>query len=118
MERNLHPRHIPYCETRVPLVDQYSWPEKDTVERVCENGISHAIYACNGNISRTLPLSMYPLENTIHPDIRRSSQPHFGVRDPFMKKVIELNQLDKATGRLEGLYIDGKEHNPYEKLKQ
>jgi hypothetical protein len=106
-------RYIPFCETRIPVVDQYMFPEKDTQERICHNGQSHPIYSCNGNISRTLPLNMWPKVDEIHPQIFYSSQPHFGVRDPTMSKMIEQDQLDKARGRLEGFYVDGTEYDPY-----
>ncbi len=104
MERNLHKRHIPYCQTRVAIVDQYMWPEKDTTERTCENGVSHPIYNCNGEISRSLPLDLYPLVGSIHPQIRKSSQPHFTSRDPRMQRAIRDVEMDMARGRLEGLY--------------
>lgn len=107
MERDLHKRHIPLCVTRPAVVDQYSWPEKDTTERVCNNGVSHPIYACNGHISRTLPLDMYPEVDQVHPQIRQGWQPHFGSRDPRVAHAIEIAQLDRAKGRLEGLYISG-----------
>lgn len=105
MERFLHKRHIPYCQTRVAVVDQYMWPEKDTTERTCNNGISHPIYACDGTVSRTLPLDMWPKVNEVHPQIRKSSQPHFGSRDPRMKAAITMAEIDMARGRLEGLYL-------------
>lgn len=94
------------CVTRPALVDQYMWPEKDSQERICVNGVSNPIYACNGHVSRTLPLHMYPKVDEVHPQIRRSSQPHFGSRDPRMAAMITVNQLDRAKGRLEGLYLD------------
>lgn len=105
VDRDQHARHIPYCETRIALVDQYSFPEKDSTQRICHNGVSHAIYACNGTISRTLPLDQYPIVGTIHPQILKSSQPHFGSRDPLSRAIIEQNQLDRARGRLEGFYF-------------
>src|SRR5690348_1864673 len=105
MERDLHRLHIPYCQTRVPVVDQYMWPEKDTSVPTCENGVSHPIYACNGNISRTLPLDMWPRVGEVHPQIIRSSQPHFMARDPRMRQAIMTFQLDKEAGRTEGFYL-------------
>ena len=113
MDTTSHRRYIPFCETRIPIVDQYAFPEKDTTERICQNGVSHPIYSCRGEISRTLPLTMYPKVNEIHPQIFRSSQPHFGVRDPAMARMVEIDQLDKARGRLEGFYVDGGEYDPY-----
>jgi hypothetical protein len=106
VERDAHIRFVPFCETRYALVDQYSFPEKDTTERICHNGVSNAIYACDGTISRTLPLHMYPLEGTIHPQILRSSHPHFQSRDPLMMALIQRTQLDRAQGRLEGFYTE------------
>src|SRR5437868_8525060 len=94
VERDLYRRHIPFCETRIALVDQYMFPEKDTADRLCNNGISHPIYACNGMVSRTLPLDMYPEVNEVHPQIRESSHPHFMIRDPVHARVIERDQLD------------------------
>ena len=105
VERDLYRRHIPMCVTRPALVDQYMWPEKDSTERVCNNGVSHPIYACNGHVSRTLPLDMYPLVDQVHPQIRQSSQPHFGSRDPRMQAFITAAELDRARGRIEGLYL-------------
>jgi hypothetical protein len=97
-------RYIPFCETRVALVDQYSWPEKDTTERTCWNGPANPIYACDGRISRTLPLDMWPRVGQVHPLIRRAEWPHFGARDPRMKRYIEATQKDIAQKRLEGFY--------------
>jgi len=113
VERDHYRRHLPFCETRIALVDQYMFPEKDTTERRCNNGLSNPIYACNGVISRTLPLHMYPEVNQVHPHIRMSSQPHFMSRDPVLSKFIERDQLDRASGRLEGFYMGGGEYDPY-----
>jgi hypothetical protein len=117
MERDGHVRHIPFCETRVPLVDQYMWPEKDTTERICHNGVSHPVYACNGVISRTLPLDMYPKVNEVHPEIRMSSQPHFGIRDPRMGEMVDRMQRDIAEKRLEGMYIGNMQYDAYARMK-
>ena len=105
MSRDQHKRHIPFCETRVHLADQYMWPEKDTTERVCNNGVSHPIYSCRGEISRTLPLDMYPRVNEVHPQIKRGSQPHFGSRDPATRRMLDRDYMDIQAGRLEGLYF-------------
>jgi hypothetical protein len=112
MDRNCHLRHVPMCETRIHPVDQYSFDNVDTTERTCNNGVSHPIYSCNGEISRFLPLDMYPKVNELHPQIRMGSQPHFGIRDPNYAKKLELTQLDLATKRLEGFYIHGGEYDP------
>jgi|SRR5271155_3114515 hypothetical protein len=106
IERDRYKRHIPFCETRIALVDQISFPEKDTTERICHNGVSNAIYACDGTISRTLPLHMYPKVNQIHPQILRSSGPDFQSRDPMMMAIIEQTQRDRAAKRLEGFYTE------------
>jgi hypothetical protein len=113
MDRTSHKRHVPLCTTRIHPVDQYMFPEVDTQERVCENGVSHPIYSCNGEISRFLPLDMWPRVNEIHPQVRMSSQPHFGIRDARAAKRIELEQLDLATKRLEGLYVHGMPYGSY-----
>ncbi len=105
IERDQYLRHIPYCATRVSLVDQYSWPEKDTTQPVCANGLSHPIYACNGVVSRFLPLDMYPPRDGIHPGIRPSILPRFGAREPSVAKHVERMQMDRAEGRLEGIYL-------------
>lgn len=118
VERDRYIKHIPFCETRIALVDQYMFPEKDTTERLCNNGVSHPIYSCNGNISRTLPLTMYPAINEVHPQIRASSQPHFMARDSMMARMIEQDQLDRARGRLEGFYMGGGEFDPYRRREQ
>lgn len=114
VERDRYTRHVPFCETRVAVVDQYLWPEKDTTDRTCFNGTSIPIYTCGGQISRTLPLHMYPKVDRVHPTIAPSFQPHFGSRDPFMRNLIESDQLDIAKGRLEGLYAENGELNPYD----
>jgi hypothetical protein len=70
MDRNLHPKWVPRCPRRVPLVDQYSWPQKDTnYYRCVDNGKAHPIYDCQGNISFSLPLDQYPPTNGFHPDV-------------------------------------------------
>jgi hypothetical protein len=118
IERNHYRRHIPFCPSRYSPVDQYMFPEVDTTERLCNNGVSHPIYACNGDISRTLPLDMYPKVNEIHPQIRQSDQPHFMIRDPFHARIIEQDQLDRAAGRIEGFYMGGGEYDPYRRREE
>lgn len=113
MDRSSHVRHVPYYETRVALVDQYTWPEKDSTERVGANGVSHPCYACNGDISRTLPLNDWPKVNEVHPQVRMSSQPHFMARDPYVARQIEQEQLDLARKRIEGFYVQGGSYDPY-----
>lgn len=104
MDRNFHPKWIPLNRGRYAPCDQYMFPEMDKTERLAENGVSQAIYACNGNISYTLPLHMYPKENEIHPQISRSHYPHFPVRDPAMIKYITQAEKDMRDGRIEGFY--------------
>ncbi len=113
MDRSSHQKYVPFCPTRIAPVDQYLFPETDTTERTCHNGVSHPIYSCEGNVSRMLPLTMWPKVHEIHPQIFQSSEPHFAVRDPIMGKIIEMDQLDKARGRIEGFYVDGGEYDPY-----
>lgn len=105
VERDHYLRHLPWCETRYPVVDQYMFPEKDTTERICNNGVANPIYACDGTISRTLPLDMYPKVNQVHPHILMGSQPHFMSRDPYTARLIEMDQLARARGQLEGFYL-------------
>ena len=116
MERNLSRKWIPFCPSRYAQVDQYSFPEKDTTERHPQDGLSHAIYSCNGWISYTLPLTMWPKVNQIHPQIAQSEVPHFGARDPYMRRQIELMEEDRKQKRLEGFYSQGAEYNPYDHL--
>jgi len=104
MERNRHRKNIPFCETRVAQVDQYSWPEHDPKERVCMNGITHPIYSCNGDISYTLPLDQYPRVNEVHPQIAYSRFPHYGFRDKNMEHYALAMAKDFESRRLEGFY--------------
>jgi hypothetical protein len=112
MERDMHKKHIPYCPTRVPMVNQYMWTEKDRAHRTCENGISHSIYAADGNVSYTLPLDQYPKVNAVHPQIEMSKQYHFGIRDPnyaayFDNAKVKLTKReldDIKNRRIEGFY--------------
>ncbi len=118
MSRDQSLRMVPFCTTRIAPVDQYSFPEVDTTERTCNNGVSHPIYACNGEISRFLPLHEWPEVNKIHPQIRMGSQPHFMARDPYVANIIENEQLaiarrDIEQKRLEGFYIEGGGYDPY-----
>ena len=113
MSRDQSLRMVPFCTTRIAPVDQYSFPEVDTTERTCNNGVSGPKYACNGEISRFLPLHDWPEVNKIHPEIRMGSQPHFMARDPYVARQIETQQLDIAQKRLEGFYIEGGGYDPY-----
>lgn len=113
MDRTSHKRYVPYCSTRIHPVDQYMFNEIDTKERVCQNGISHPIYSCNGELSRFLPLDMWPRVNEIHPQIRQSSIPHFDARDRDMARMIEREQLDIAAKRLVGMYAHQDSYRKY-----
>ena len=113
MERNWSRKWIPFCPTRYAQVDQYSFPEKDTTERHSFDGLSHPIYSCNGWVSYTLPLGMWPKVNEVHPQISMSELPHFGARDPQMRMQIESMERDRKEKRLEGMYTLGDEYNPY-----
>lgn len=105
IERDRYLRHVPFCVTRPAIVDQYMWPEKDTTERVCVNGMSNPIYNSRGEISRFLPLEKYPLVGEIHPEVRMSDFPHFALRDRRTAAAVQAMQLDRAAGRLEGMYM-------------
>jgi hypothetical protein len=116
--RDRSQRYMPHCPTRIAPVDQYMMQQVDTTERTCQNGVSHPIYACNGDISRTLPLTYYPKVNEIHPQIYDSSQPHFESRDRATRAQIERNQLALSGGIIEGLYMHGSgEYDPYKELE-
>ena len=104
MDRQYHKKYVPYCETRVAPVDQYAWPELDQAYRVCMNGITHPIYACNGDISYTLPLEMYPNVNKVHPQIPYSRFPHYGFRDPQTQIKALQAAHDFESGRMSGFY--------------
>lgn len=112
-------RIVPYCMTRVAPVDQYMMKQVDTTERTCQNGVSHPIYACNGDISRTLPLTYYPEVDQVHPQFYESSQPHFGSRDRLTRAQIEAQQLQLSGGLVEGLYAQGSgEYDPYKEREK
>ncbi len=81
MDRNLHKKYIPNCPRQAAVVDQYSWPQKDTNQYMCYNGISHPIYDCKGDINYTLPLEMYPKVGAIHPQIGMVKRPHLNFRN-------------------------------------
>jgi hypothetical protein len=108
MDRNMHVKWIPLDRGRIAPCDQYMFPEMDKTERLAENGVSQPIYACNGTLSYTLPLHMYPKVNQVHPQISRSQIPHFPIRDPHMLRLVNnmqtRNLRDIREGRLEGFY--------------
>jgi hypothetical protein len=108
MNREGAKKYYPYCVSRYDPVDMYSWPQidMDSKYRTCENGTSHPIYSCNGDISYTLPLDMYPPDHKkIHPQIYHSYQPHFGVRDKRMGAYLKMMVEDHKAGRIEGFYM-------------
>jgi len=70
MDRYSHPPYVPYCPQTPAIVDQYMREVKDTNTYKCETGISNSVYSCDGSISYTLPLEMYPERNSIHPEIK------------------------------------------------
>jgi hypothetical protein len=82
MDRHLHVPYFPQCPRTQPLSSQYMWPEKDTNQYMCYNGISHPIYSCNGNINYTLPLEMYPPVDDVHPQIKMVRRMHLNHRGP------------------------------------
>lgn len=122
MSRDQHPRYVPFAETRIALVDQQAWEQKDTFQRVSANGISAPIYSCMGTLNRTLPLDKYPRINEVHPEVRIPLAPHFEARSqelrnyimsrpnqgPYRRydaRVLREGQKDMDEGRIEGLYI-------------
>jgi len=88
MDRQLHPKYFPDCPRHASLVDQYMWPEKDTNNYTCHNGVSHPIYNCKGWINYSLPLEMYPPENNIHPQIEMIRRTHLNTRIPSHRVAI------------------------------
>jgi hypothetical protein len=114
MSRDLHPRYVPFCETRIAMVDQYSFDSKDSAERVCHNGISRPFYSCDGKINRTLPLDKYPKTNEFAPEVRLPLPPHFEARSQRLRNSIMSGNFqqpiregyqDIQEGRVEGLYF-------------
>lgn len=116
MDRNLHPKYIPKCPRNIGVVDQYSWEHKDTNDYMCENGISHPIYDCNGWVQFSLPLELYPPVNSIHPQIDMVKRMHLNWRnsedrlealrnkeDKFRQEMKEQFEHDR---RMEGFYAD------------
>jgi hypothetical protein len=112
MDRNLHPKYTPKCPRNIPVVDQYSWDHKDTNDYMCENGISHPIYDCNGWVQFSLPLELYPPRNDIHPQIKMVKRMHLNWRNPEDRlqalreeeERIRIKERFEADSRLEGMY--------------
>ena len=80
MYRDNHKKHIPTCPKTIPVVDQFLWKDRDTNQYNCNNGISHTIYDCQGNVHFSLPLDMYPPAGEIHPQIPLSNRMHYNYR--------------------------------------
>lgn len=96
MYRNNYKKYVPSCPKTVPVVDQYLWKERDTNEYTCNNGVSHPIYDCKGDVSFTLPLEMYPPGGEIHPQIALSNRMHFNYRmSPDI--AVELQDIIKGN---------------------
>lgn len=117
MDRNLHPKYVPKCPRNIGVVDQYSWEHKDTNDYMCENGISHPIYDCNGWVQFSLPLELYPPVNSIHPQINMVKRMHLNWRNSeerlqalrekeenIRKKMKESYETDHLDFRMEGIY--------------
>lgn len=98
MDRNGHRKYFPYCPPNIPVVDQYLWKQPDNkyAHANCLNGISQPIYNCHGEISRALPLHMYPKVDEIHPEIITMLKS--GKCFPYHKR------FENADERLEGFY--------------
>lgn len=111
MDRNLVKRYIPKCPRNIGVVDQYSWEYKDTNDYMCENGISHPIYDCNGWAQFSLPLDMYPPNNDIHPQIKMVKKMHLNWRgnEQQLNYIMDQelpNPSPNSDKRLEGFYND------------
>jgi hypothetical protein len=78
---------------------------------MCENGISHPIYDCNGWAQFSLPLEMYPRRNQIHPQIKMVKKMHLNWRgdeaqlDRLMEQNLSRSNIPDDK-RLEGFYND------------
>lgn len=70
------------------------WPQKDSNQYMCFNGISHPIYDCKGWINYSLPLDMYPKINEIHPQIAMTSRLLLNDRSNAARRRYE----DRAKG--------------------
>ncbi len=98
MFRDQHKKYFPQCPRRQSLVNQYMWPEKDTNQYMCYNGISHPIYDCKGDINYTLPLDMYPPVDDVHPQIKMVRRMHLNHRGPNPVREIAPNVRDYHDG--------------------
>jgi hypothetical protein len=98
MDRQNSFKVFPTCPRNIGIVDQYSWPQKDTNKYRCYNGISHPIYDCKGWINYSLPLEMYPPVDAPHPQIAMVKKGHLQYRgDP---EVYALRKYPGAPYRL------------------
>lgn len=92
MDRDKHKKYVPYCPPNIPVVDQYMWSGKDKkmAHANCLNGLSQDIYNCRGELSRTLPLEMYPKVNEIHPQVKYILES--GDAFPYLRRYRRNNQ--------------------------
>lgn len=98
MDRNLHKKYYPQCPNNFPQVDQYMFEQPDTNTYTCINGLSNAIYNCDGTIHYSLPLDKYPLVNEIHEQIPYTRRMHLTFRDnPSL--LVEGNGSESSNGR-------------------
>lgn len=98
MYRNNYKKYVPTCPKTIPVVDQYLWKDRDTNQYTCDNGVSHSIYDCQGNVSFTLPLEMYPPGGEIHPQIPLSNRMHYNYRmSPDF--LVEMGSVGGSGGR-------------------
>lgn len=100
MLRNYHTKYFPEAPRNIALVDQYSWPVHDTNKYMAYNGISHAIYSCNGSINYTLPLEMYPPVDDVHPQIKMVRRMHLNQRGPNPVRYIPPTVRDYNDGNV------------------
>ncbi len=87
VDRNQHVKHVPTCPRNIAPVDQYLFETKDTNTYMCNNGISHPIYDCQGNIQFSLPLEMYPPVDAVHPQIALGRRMHLNFRPSWETSV-------------------------------
>jgi hypothetical protein len=103
MDRDRHPLHIPVAKERIPLVDQYMLPHKDSRDYSSTNCVTHPIYDCNGKIKYSLPLEMYPTANHNHPYVANHNHPHVVALDKRLPSNRYVNHSQRDS-RCEGLY--------------
>ena len=96
MYRDQHRKYVPTCPSTIEPVDQYLWGQTDTNKYTCNNGISNAIYNCQGEIHFSLPLHEYPPVHDVHPQIAMTHPMHFNFReDPrYISEFIPAARAD------------------------